>query len=77
MMEENEDEMYEAVYKDLRKCRTEANLVELLQVRLQVVLGSQDLGSGGSHDFFRGNYRRGHNLSYGVITFLIQILKGS
>ena len=33
MMEENEDEMYEAVYKDLRKCRTEANLVELLQVR--------------------------------------------
>lgn len=36
LFERHEDELYEAIYKDLRKCRTEANLMELLQVRIEL-----------------------------------------
>jgi len=43
LMEENEDALYEALYKDLRKNRTEAKLMEVMQVKIELGNAIQNL----------------------------------
>merc|ERR1712168_1357585 len=45
MFTNHEEELYEALYKDLHKCRVEANIAELLQVRIDLGNAVQSLSS--------------------------------
>ncbi|XP_065659216.1 aldehyde dehydrogenase, dimeric NADP-preferring isoform X3 [Hydra vulgaris] len=43
LLEEGENELCDAVYKDLKKCRVETNMMEFLQIRIELGNATQNL----------------------------------